>query len=322
MNKKQLTFISKYKPYFLKDFYMEDTLFSMIQKFIYIDYIQILFVGNSCSGKTSLLDAIVREYYELTSTQSFPEHNIMYVNNLKEQGIQYFRNEMKTFCQSHSIVKNKKKMVIIDDIDIINEQSQQVFRNYIDKYKHTIHFVFACTNLQKVNESIQSRIHIVELPNANTDQIQTIMNTISEKECLIIDRESQEYLLSIANGSIRLLINYLEKIFILNRPIDINLCKFLCSRISQHKFDVYIQYLREKNIKEAVLIMYEINDYGYSVIDILDYFFEYVKNTSLLIEDEKYNLIPYICKYISTFYNLHEHNIELSLFTNNIMKLL
>ena len=68
----------------------------------------------------------------------------MFINNLKEQGIQYFRNEMKTFCQSHSSIHGKKKLVIIDDIDTINEQSQQVFRNYIDKYKHNIHFISVC----------------------------------------------------------------------------------------------------------------------------------------------------------------------------------
>ena len=65
--------------------------------------------ASSCSGKTSLLNALIREYYDLKETDNFPENNIMYINNLKEQGIQYFRNDMKTFCQSHSIIHNKKK---------------------------------------------------------------------------------------------------------------------------------------------------------------------------------------------------------------------
>ena len=171
MNKNQNTFINKYKPYFLDDFYMNENLYDTIKSFLELDYMQILFVGNPCSGKTSLLNTLIREYYNLDKNSNFPENNIMYVNNLKEQGIQYFRTEMKTFCQSHSIIRGKKKMVIIDDIDLINEQSQQVFRNYIDKYKNMIHFVFVCTNLQKVNESVQSRMHIIDLPNPNKTQI-------------------------------------------------------------------------------------------------------------------------------------------------------
>ena len=39
-------------------------------------------------------------------------------------------------------------------------------------------------------------------------------------------------------------------------------------------------------------------------------------------ETQKYDIIPYICKYITIFHNVHENDIELSLFTNNLYKLL
>ena len=65
----------------------------------------------------------------------------MYLNNSKDQGIHFYRNEVKTFCQTCSLIPNKKKFVVIDDIDYINEQSQQAFRNIIDKYNHNIHFI-------------------------------------------------------------------------------------------------------------------------------------------------------------------------------------
>ena len=38
---------------------------------------------------------------------------------------------------------------------------------------------------------------------------------------------------------------------------------------------------------------------GYSVMDILGTYFHYVKCTPLLREDEKYSIIPLICKYIA-----------------------
>ena len=103
-------FISKYKPYFLDDFYMETNVLTTVKSFLDLDYMHLLLVGNSCSGKTALLHALVREYYELKKTDNFPENNIMFVNNLKEQGIQFFRNDMKTFCQSHTIIYGKKKI--------------------------------------------------------------------------------------------------------------------------------------------------------------------------------------------------------------------
>ena len=172
------TFISKYKPYFIKDFSIDDELLSVLNTLIEVDHLNILFIGNSSSGKTTLLYALIREYYGLSKQSLLPENNILFVNNLKEQGIQYFRNEMKTFCQSHSAIYGKKKLVIIDDIDTINEQSQQVFRNYIDKYKQNIHFISVCTNIQKVIESIQSRLHILQIATPTKEQIRQIMEKI------------------------------------------------------------------------------------------------------------------------------------------------
>ena len=93
------TFINKYKPYFINDFSISQHLKETIHTLIDIDNLNLLFVGNPCSGKTTLLYAIIREYYGLSKTDSFPEHEILFINNLKEQGIQYFRNDMKTFCQ-------------------------------------------------------------------------------------------------------------------------------------------------------------------------------------------------------------------------------
>jgi len=316
------TFITKYKPYFINDFCMDEKLLSVLKTLIEIDYLNILFIGNSSSGKTTILYALIREYYGLSKDANIPENNILFINNLKEQGIQYFRNEMKTFCQSHSSIRGKKKLLIIDDIDNINEQSQQVFRNYIDKYKHNIHFISVCTNIQKVIESIQSRVHIIQIPQCSKSQIETIMEKIISSENVVIDQESKEYLLMMSGSSIRILINYLEKMYILGEPIDIELCKKLCSNISFQNFENYIDKIKNDDLSGAIDILYSIYDYGYSVIDILDYFFTFVKITNILDENMKYKIIPVICKYITIFHNLHEDCIELALFSNNLSKLL
>ena len=56
-------------------------------------------------------------------------------------------------------------------------------------------------------------------------------------------------------------------------------------------------------------------------MDILDNYFTFIKVTTLLSEDDKYKIIPYICKYITVFHNVHEDDIELALFTNNLVQL-
>ena len=315
------TFISKYKPYFLHEFSMDEKMSSLIRTLLEIDDVNTLFVGSTGSGKTTLLYALIREYYGFSKTDTIPETNILFINNIKEQGINYYRNEMKTFCQSHSSIRGKKKMIVIDDIDTINEQSQQVFRNYIDKYSHNVNFVAVCTNIQKVIESFQSRTHIIQIQSPTTQEIENTMNYIVEKEGLIIDELSKKYLLTISNDSIRILISYLEKMYIYGKPIDYEICVKMCSTISTQIFEEYIDALKKNDIKTAISIMYGITEYGYSVIDILDYFFAFIKLTPSLDETTKYKIIPFLCKYITIFNKIHEDSIELALFTNNLAEI-
>jgi len=319
----QPTFLTKYKPYFIDDFCVDDVLKSTLRTLLEIDDLNILFIGNTSSGKTSLLYALIREYYGLRKNQSLPENNLLFINNIKEQGINYYRTEMKTFCQSHSSIYGKKKMIIVDDIDLINEQSQQVFRNYIDKYKHNVHFLSVCTNIQKVIESIQSRIHIVRITPPSVNQVRGIMTTILEQEGIQLTEEAQEYLLRFSGHSIRSLMNHLEKIYIVSHgagAVDLAYCKQLCSNISYQQFEDYVGAVRSGDISRAIAILYSIFDYGYSVIDILDYFFAFVKSTDVLSEGEKYAIIPILCKYITIFHNVHEDSIELAIFTKDVAK--
>jgi len=66
----------------------------------------------------------LREYYNM---DRIPMDNVLYINNLHEQGISYYRSEVKTFCQTPSSVSGKKKFIVLDDIDIINEQVNKYF---------------------------------------------------------------------------------------------------------------------------------------------------------------------------------------------------
>ena len=254
----------------------------------------------------------------MTSTDSLPENNILFVNNLKEQGIQYFRNDMKTFCQSMSAIYGKKKLVLIDDIDTINEQSQQVFRNYIDKYRNNIQFICVCNNVQKVVESIQSRLHIIQIPSPNIQQISSLMNKIIINENIQVDEDAKEYILTISNMSIRSMISILEKLYIYNQPITKELCIKISSIISYTKFEDYLSMLQSNDLSGAILLMYNIYDYGYSVIDIYDYLFSYIKRTDSFNDDIKYKITIVLCKYITIFNMIHEDCIELALFTGNI----
>jgi DNA polymerase III delta prime subunit len=288
-----------------------------MQSLISLNNLNILIIGDSGTGKTSIINSIIKEYYG----NDYNYDNVLVLNSLKEQGIQYYRNDVKIFCQTCSLIKNKKKIVLLDDIDLINEQSQQVFRNCMDKYKHNIHFISSCTNVQKVIDSSQSRTILVQINPLTMSCLTKIMNKIKINEKLNMSSDADEFILSICNNSVRILINYLEKIRIINCYVDMEMVHKLCTNISYTIFDNYTNCVLNKKLTDGIQILYNLHDEGYSVMDILDNYFLYIKLTNLLDDNIKYKLTSLVCKYIIYFHNVHEDELELALFTNNFVNL-
>lgn len=318
----EIPFLVKYQPNTLKDFIASDDLKDFIETSIIMDNLNLMLVGECSSGKTALLNIIIKLYY--SDVELSPEKydkQILFVNSLKEQGINFYRTDVKTFCQTKSSVFGKKKIVILDDVDFINEQSQQVFRNCIDKYSDSVNFIITCINTQKVIESLQSRSTPIKLSPLSKEQIKPIISRIIINENIQIDDDAVEFILSISNNSIRLLINYLEKFKLLDKKITYDLANKLCTNISYNTFIEYTNCCKANKLIDALSIIFEIYNCGYSVMDILDSYMNFVKRTNSLSEDFKYKILPVICKFIAVLHSIHEDEIELAIFTNNIINI-
>ena len=171
-------------------------------------------------------------------------------------------------------------------------------------------------------ESLQSRFTIIKIKPLQKEKLIDIIDNIKQKENIIIDNDAQEFIVNISNNTVKILINYMEKFKLLNQRITLKLATQLCSNISFLTFEEYTYFVLRSQLLPAIKIIYEIYEKGYSVMDILDNYFIFIKTTKTLTEEQKYKIIPYLCKYITIFHNIHEDEIELSLFTNNIVKIL
>ena len=107
-----------------------------------------------------------------------------------------------------------------------------------------------------------------------------------------------------------MMINYLEKFKLTDKEITLEVANDLCTNISFYKFSEYTNLcITKKDLGGAIKIMNELYDSGYSVMDILDNYFLFIKTTNI-DETIKFKIVALICKYISIFYNIHEDYIE------------
>ncbi len=316
-------YIVKFQPKDLDGFQTSRDLKDFVNASIMTHDLNLLLIGDPGTGKTSLLNIIISLYFgDAIEDKHIYETHILFINSLREQGISFYRSEVRTFCQTQSVIPNKKKIVILDDVDFINEQSQQVFRSCMDKYGANVNFLISCINTQKVIESLQSRTTLVRLPVLTNDQLHLIGSNIVRSEGINIDSDAYDYLIKISNSSVRPVTNYLEKMKILNERITMALVHEICSNINYRFFEEFIKNCKDGDVRKASDILYTLSDRGFSVMDILDSLTQYIKRDESMTELSKYTLMPTICKYISIFHEIHEDDIELILLTRDIVKIL
>jgi replication factor C subunit 2/4 len=336
------SFHQKYQPKTIADFYMSVELKSIFTDLAALDAAPpVLVVGEPNTGKSTLLHAIVRDYYGEDAPQLVNDLNVLFVNNLDEQqGINFFRNEMLSFCQIRSrLPPGKKKVVVVDDLDSIHQQCQQVLCNYIDGHSAHIRFIFSCTNQQKIIDNVQSRAVILTMEPPTHDYMSHLHERILREEGIedwfdAGDRAAiHEYLLFISSNNYRELVNLMEKVIVFHGDdpacqITMRTCRDLFLTRIYQSFQTYLGHLKQGALNEAVGVMRDVVANGYSVVDIFDYLFKFIKmegaagGAGALTENEKYEVVKLLMRYITLIRSFHEDNIELLLFTNNLHRLL
>tara|TARA_B100001093_G_scaffold390697_2_gene377048 strand:+ start:265 stop:1224 length:960 start_codon:yes stop_codon:yes gene_type:complete len=312
--------LNKYKPQSLDDINIDDFMKDVIKLYINNNKLGFIIHGNIGTGKTSLINLLLSLYYK--NDIKLINDKTISINLLKEQGISYYRNELKNYCKIYNLKSNIKNTIILDDLDLLNEQSQQIFTSYINKYEN-INFIISCTDIQKIKTSLIDKLEIIKIDNVTNDFLYKILNNIVKKERLNISKECYNNIITAANYSISHMIYSIEKIsltFIDNKYEKENI-NYIINNIINKDFDNYIILCKQNDKQHAIKLIICLYENGYSVIDILYYFFIYIKNYSILEDNYKYKILKYISNYINNFHNIHEDKIELYFLTINIIKL-
>jgi DNA polymerase III delta prime subunit len=297
-------------------YYIDKRIKILIETYISNSTFHFLFFGNPYSGKTSIIDVILSQYYGTLRQDDY----VLHITSLFDNGIQYFKTTLKTFCKT-SITSSRKKTIVIDDIDLITENNQHVLRNYIDLYRNKINFISTCTNQRKVIETLQSRLTNIQLHNLPNDKVLYILGNLNKKHSMKFTDKHIKKIASKNDFNLNASVNVMQKIHLSDKYSDHSINEN-ATTINYDVIQKYFTLLYNNKHHDALHILIQLYENGFSTHDIYNVFYKYFTSYDNILDinniSNKYNFLTLICKYIQNNVKIIDSKLELYFFSNDL----
>ena len=275
----QLPWTDKYKPLTFDDLHLDNVLKNKINNFAENKFIpNLILCGPPGIGKTSTMKCLARTLYGKYGNKGMLEMNA------SDGGVKVLHEDIVTFCRNkinYPKEDQKKfadfKLIIIDASDNMDENKvQPQISKIMETYKNHVRFAFTCNTSSNIIESIQSRCLVLNCPLISSELISQRLNDICMGENISIDKKALKKISELSRGDLRSAINMLQ--LIKNKNCNIkNNTEFnlkldhvneLCDLPQQVVIKKLFTEIKNKNMKNSILIIDELKQYGYSGSDI------------------------------------------------------
>lgn len=327
-------FINKYAPVSINtDFELPSTFINII-KAILNSGEPLLLIGYR---KTSIIRALLRDYYHNDVTPYDKNKNIKFVDNICEHPLTFYLQDLKIFCTTpyeRSSIQNTsspplKKTVVLDNIDCVStEHYQHICSGLIETYSSNINFILSARNMDTaVIPKLLSQSFVMRIPSLTELETRRILHRICVAENILFERgdAAMSFLLRAAQRNLNVAINYLEKLVRSEIPIvTLGAMRDICTDVNYEMFDEYFRHVKRGELGAAINMISEILKIGCSVIDVLEGFGKFYAMCEETNDDDtetRKKIQTLLNKYTNYFYTVEENECDLYLFTGLLMKL-
>ena len=278
---KKLPWVEKYRPENIDDILLEPFVKMKINNILSTKKIPNLIIsGEPSTGKTSTVLCLVKEVYKDNY-----KNNVLELNASDDRGLTIINNIIIPFCKKKAD-KTDYKLIILDEADSITSKALNSLNNIISDFTKNTRFIFICNDSTKIIESIQSRCMMLNFKKIKKKKIIDKVKFICEQEKIKYDIDSIKHLIFVSDYDIRQIINNLECIYFGYKKLTIDNIYKLFDQPKPNYINNILEKSLKGEIKEAIQIMKELYEKGYSPNDILLTFMKYLLNKDIKIDEE------------------------------------
>ena len=178
-----LLWTEKYRPQTVSDCILPDRLRQPFQEYVNQKNIpNLLLSGGAGVGKTTIAKAMCNQV----------GCDYIIINGSDESGIDVFRNKIKNYASSMSLMGGRK-VIIIDEADYLNPNSTQpALRNAIEEFASNCSFIFTCNFKNRIIEPLHSRCAVVDFTLKNGEKAQ-MAGQFFKRIQSVLSNETVEY---------------------------------------------------------------------------------------------------------------------------------
>jgi replication factor C subunit 2/4 len=236
-----------------------------------------MFFGPSGCGKTSTILALSKELF---GEENYNDR-VIELNASDERGINVVRDKIKTYAKKAINYKDgipPWKIIILDEADNMTPDSQCALRRIMEEYSKITRFCIICNYHNKIIDPIDSRCMLFRFKPIQESEVINKLKDICFQEKFDCPESFLIQIVRNCRGDLRKAINFLQKCYntfgnVLNQEI----LNEISGVIPKNKFDQLCDAIISKDALIIDEIINELNNNGYSLVNQILHFHNYIK---------------------------------------------